>query len=568
MSYKKAVVQLANQGIVRIEGINEDEPSATSNMAGKSTVIEALLWCLFGRTLRGLKHESIVNRRFKENCFVSTTFTAEGTLYICRRNRRHKEFSNRLVLYRRDVLISSRHESNTQKRLESILDCDFESFVNSVVFGGFDGNRRQFALQTDAQQKRVFDSFLKFEKFELAQKRTKKILLDTKIKHHELQLKVATQHGNVSTTKREIQTIEKSQKTLAESVQRRLQRELRQVKKTIRTCKSSVKLHKREKQKLEKLKAKKSYLETKLKTIRNNIKDLSKDKNKQEKWIGKPCPACGRTIKLKTIKAILEHLKKEKLKLKMQEKSVVKLHTKIERRIRPYVKVVSALEKRLRILGIALERKKELVKTMEGNPQAPLSLELERAQVRYSKETSRLLAYEFEEQLLTNKIKDLEFWEKGFGNKGVKTLIVQEVLPAMNAKLKEYSNEIFQAGVELEFRTTKTSEEGSERELFHIHYRTRLNSANYIGESSGGRRRVDICVLLVFSWLSRMCNLLLVDELLDGLDDAGRETVLSILSRQRGTTIVISHNKEVKSKIGQVWTVRKTSGISTLEQNE
>ena len=160
----------------------------------------------------------------------------------------------------------------------------------------------------------------------------------------------------------------------------------------------------------------------------------------------------------------------------------------------------------------------------------------------------------------------MAFWEVGFGNRGVKTLIMKQLLPSLNQKLKEYGQEIFQSKVELEFRLNKKTKRGDNRELLHLHYQSKRNSPSYVGESSGGRRRVDICVLLVFAWLARVSNLLLVDELLDGLDDAGRESVLAILARQRGTILVISHERDLKSKIGKVWTVTKQDGASTLER--
>lgn len=559
MSYKHAVVQLAKQGVVRIEGINEDEPSANSNMAGKSTLMEALLWCLFGRTLRGLKHESVVNRKAKRNCFVSTTFTSNGTIYICRRNRRHKKYGNKLQLFRKDTLLSSRHGVDTQRRLEGILDVDFESFVNSTVFGGFDGQRKQFALQTDSQQKAVFDSFLKFEKFEIALARTKKVLVLAKEQHHELQLKVQAQHGLVSTVQGKIKTLKKSQKILGEDDKRELRKLVRR---TLGKAKGD-NLDEL-KQSTEKIIERKAGAESRMEAIQHQLRILTKKQLNKEQMMGKPCPACGRVVKEKTLTAVLKHLGRDKILLKLEKRVVVKVLKKLERRLYASRQKLKMLEKQKEGYQILIARKKELEKKLRVT-QAPFSEEIESAQVDYSKQLSRLLAYEFEEGLVKNKIKDLEFWDKGFGNKGVKTLIVKEVLPAMNKKLKEYSQEIFQSGVELEFKANKVNKSGDERELYHLHYRTRLNSNNYMGESSGGRRRVDICVLLVFAWLSRTCNLLLVDELLDGLDDAGRETVLSILSRQRGTVLVISHSKDLKSKIGQVWTVRKSNGTSTLE---
>src|SRR5271157_2519464 len=126
MSYRDRVtVPLAGQGIVRIEGKNEDDAGATSNMAGKSTIMEALLWCLFGRTLRGVKHGEIVNRKSKRGCKVSCSFTASGQDFNCTRYRKHQKHQNRLRLFRSGRLLSFRHQQDVQSKLGEILGCDF-----------------------------------------------------------------------------------------------------------------------------------------------------------------------------------------------------------------------------------------------------------------------------------------------------------------------------------------------------------------------------------------------------------------------------------------------------------
>lgn len=571
MSYRnKQVIQLAGQGIVRIEGINEDEQSADSNMAGKSTIVEALLWCLFGRTLRGLKHNQVVNRKAKKNCYVTTSFSIQGKLYLCRRYRKHREHGNRILLYRENVLISSRHESDTQTRLENILDCDYEGFVNSVVFGGFDsGTRKQFALQTDSQQKQILDSFLKFEKFEIALRRTKHELNSAKTKQHELVVKISNLSGSVQATRDRLGPLTRA----IEVGNRERNKERARIRNFLKQLVS--KLHrpseknlKQTESNVEKQIQRKAGAEEKLLGIQRQLRVLAKKRLHSSKLIGKPCPACGRKIKHSTLAALDKHFRLEKRKLRMEKEAAVKALAKIERRLLYGWKELKRLQEKQRLHENLLARKKQLEERLSALREAssnPFSEELEQASRQYSKQVSRLLAYGYEEQCLKRKIRDLEFWEKGFGNKGVKALIVRDTLPAMNAKLKEYAQEVFEGGVQLEFKPSKETKKGEERELFNLSYSTRRNANSYIAESSGGRRRVDICVLLVFAWLSRTCDILFCDELLDGLDASGRERVLSILSRERGTVFVVSHNRELKSRIGTVWTVRKKNGASRLE---
>ena len=48
-------------GLYFMQGINESEPQLEGNAAGKSTIWEALTWCIFGKTSRGLKAGDVSN---------------------------------------------------------------------------------------------------------------------------------------------------------------------------------------------------------------------------------------------------------------------------------------------------------------------------------------------------------------------------------------------------------------------------------------------------------------------------------------------------------------------------
>lgn len=57
-------------GLYFLQGINESEPRLGSNGAGKSTVWDALTWCLQGKTPRGLKAGDVCNWEAGKGCVV------------------------------------------------------------------------------------------------------------------------------------------------------------------------------------------------------------------------------------------------------------------------------------------------------------------------------------------------------------------------------------------------------------------------------------------------------------------------------------------------------------------
>lgn len=64
-------------GLYFMQGVNQAEPRLDANGSGKSTVWEALLWCLYGKTSRGLKAGDVCNWTAGKRCSVILTFEAE-----------------------------------------------------------------------------------------------------------------------------------------------------------------------------------------------------------------------------------------------------------------------------------------------------------------------------------------------------------------------------------------------------------------------------------------------------------------------------------------------------------
>jgi len=571
---QKQIVPLNKQGVILIEGVNLDEPSANSNMAGKSSLMEAILWCLYARTIRGLKHDSVVNRFSKTNCCVQLLFRTDNYDYRVCRYRLHELHRNRLFLWRGRHPLTYRHEKETQNKLESILGCDYESFVHTTIFGG----PRPFALLTDAEQKKILESFLHFEKFEIALRRTKQLLSKTLVKEHDHELRTVKLRADIQGIRDRLGSLSRADRVGKEESKREREKIERRLQE-LSTHRKRLREHELEKikrefeeagEKVEALVTKVAKASEKSETIHQHLKALYRSLRDGKGLIGKSCPTCGHYVTAKNVDQYLSHTRRHVRATKNKLRKIVVCLSKYERRLTYARKDLKRVQLKLRTHEedyIKYESsRRELQKRLdEGKGATPFAEEIQLLSKIYSRKVSKLLSYEKEAKVLKRRIEDLKFWEEGFGNHGVKALIVREALPAMNRKLKEYAQEIFHGTARLKFSPAKKDKKGNERELFNLQYRSRYGTSSYLGESSGGRKRVDICVLLVFSWLSTMCNLLLVDELLDGLDDTGRETVLDILSRLRGTILVISHKKELKSRIGRVWTVIKKHGASRLE---
>jgi DNA repair exonuclease SbcCD ATPase subunit len=557
---EKQTLSLTKEGIVRVEGKNLDDPSADSNMVGKSAILDAISWVLYKKTLRGVSGDEVIHRKSGENCRVAVCFESERAPYQAIRYRKHSLHRNGFRLLSGNPLhdISHRHGEETQKTLERILGCSFPVFVNSVVFGG----AKPFASLSDAEQKKVLESFLNFEQIDRALKITKGRLSANKERLQETQIEVERQKGKCHTSRANFAHALSDARQAArrrEDFQKNIDALYRRVSKLGKASRAGeIKERMARLNRSEQISTR-SYDQTsrRVDVLRDTLQRI-----KQDARYNATCSSCGQAIPRRFIKALRHKESITRRRLEHEQIRCDQLEEKAKEARRKLDAAKENLEEERRrdyqieILETRIQELKEM--------QSHIS-QKEPSVVSYSNSVQRLLRLDRKQAKLIRTIRGLKFWEVGFGNQGIKATIVREALPALNSKLQEYSSKIFGEDVHLKFLPAKTTKAGDERELFHVSYTAKRGGASYLAESTGGRRRVDICVLLVFAWFSRTCNLLLVDELLDGLDNTGRLSVLSILERLRGTVLVISHRKDIKNEIGKVWTVIKRNGQSTVE---
>lgn len=133
-------LNLASKGLNLLQGVNSDDTSANSNGAGKSSVVDALCWCLFGSTARGESGDSVVNRTAKKNCLVSVDVVDGSTTYRIARGRKHATLKNSstlemLPLGGAPVPLTKGTEKETQAEIVKVLGCTEDVFVASIYAG-------------------------------------------------------------------------------------------------------------------------------------------------------------------------------------------------------------------------------------------------------------------------------------------------------------------------------------------------------------------------------------------------------------------------------------------------
>ena len=146
-----------------------------SNGAGKSSLLDAMTWALFGQARK--RDEALVNLQSKA-AEVSFTFAYEKNVYrVIRSLARGKttilEFqiqqpaaSDQPAEWRP---LTERNLRDTQARIEQILRLDYDTFVNVSFF--LQGRADQFAQQPPTRRKEILGAILGLEAWEIYRER-------------------------------------------------------------------------------------------------------------------------------------------------------------------------------------------------------------------------------------------------------------------------------------------------------------------------------------------------------------------------------------------------------------
>lgn len=152
LSVKEAVVNFDSYGnLVRIVGKNFDSKPSGSNGAGKSTIIEAVMFALFGKTIRKTNDKSLKNYHTKGKCRV--VLTVNGDTVIERVKR-----APMLSVTVGDENCTQESIQATQKYLEQILNINHNVFLASIVFG--QSNSTDFLTASPEEKRAIIQNFL------------------------------------------------------------------------------------------------------------------------------------------------------------------------------------------------------------------------------------------------------------------------------------------------------------------------------------------------------------------------------------------------------------------------
>ena len=561
-------VDFDNQRLTLVLGENLDQggdDAGSRNGTGKTTLINALSYGLFGEALTKIRRENLVNKTNNKNMLVTLTFEKDGVKYRIERGRRPNTLRYFINDSEQEITDESQGDSRmTQAAINHMLGLSHSMFKHILALNTY---TEPFLSMSANEQKDIIEQLLGItllsEKAELLKDKIRISKEDMAMENARLEgLKMSNEKiketiNSLSNKEKIWNTqknldIEKLKKSITELEAVNIEQELEAHQQLEEWTKFS--------NELKQLQKDKNSLEMTLlqsdKTVNKVGQDLDKLHDKAT------CYACGQELhndKFCEIQRKLEEEYGDAVNYSMSivdeiaviEEAIKLLGTQAQRPETFYNTVKEAYEHRQ-----YLETYKSTLKNKEAeqNPYVDQITELstEALQELDWSEVNRLQTLkdhqEFLLKLLTNKDsfirKKIIDQNLAFLNNRLTHYLTALGLPHTVVFKNDLSVEITMLGQDLDFDNLSRGE------------RNRL----ILGLSFAFRD--------VWESLYQDINLLFIDELIDsGLDTAGVESSLAILkrmSRERGKSIyLISHKDELMGRVNNTLKVIKENGFTS-----
>lgn len=531
------------------------------NGAGKSTVLDAICFGLFGKSFRNINKPQLINSNNNKDLLVEIELTTKNKNYLIRRGMKPNVFE----IWSDDILINQTASAKDyQEYIEkNILSLNFKSFTQLVVLGT--SNFTPFMRLPLATRREIIEELLDINIFSKMN-----IVLREKIQANKDSITTISNNISIEREKLKIQE-ENLSKIKSQSKQK-----INLIKQNVdNTTKEIEDISNREKECYDKIQKCKlaiddsisEYykvsikLQTKHKEIMRQIKSNQELVEKNSK-----CPTCDSIF---DDKFKLDYNKNTSIVLDTQAKKLRVLDDnikKIEAKLNEQDKIRKDLHSsELQLYGLRqLKKTKEtyltsLISEMSNNPDTNMEAEIE---FQLKDIQNKLLSLENEK---IEEYKQKEFLMYGYQllkDTGIKTKIINQYLPIINKWMNHYLTV-------LDFYSTFNLTENFEEKIMN----RQQEGFTYWNFSEGEREKIDWAILFSFREIAKMknslsTNLLFLDEILDSsLDHASMEELLKLIQGLTNTTVYVISPKldSLADKFDIVYRYKKVNNFAIRE---
>jgi DNA repair exonuclease SbcCD ATPase subunit len=566
-------VDFSKEALTLVLGENVDlggDDSGSRNGTGKTTMINALSYALYGQALTNIKKENLINKTNGKGMLVTVEFDVNGKAFRIERGRKPnvlRMFVNNEEQKTKDDDDAQGDSRETQKSIEQLLGMSHTMFKHLVALNTY---TEPFLSMKAAEQREVIEQLLGIT---LLSEKAEKLKIEVKTTKDSIQIETYKIEG-IKTANENVQKSINSLQIKSNAWESKKDSDLESLGKAILQLESvdieaelagheAIKTWLENSNKLKDLNRQKATLES---ALIQAEKAQTKYTRELESLANKTCHACEQALhdhKHEELTAVAQghvaeataYLTKVSLDFEKILKDIESIGEVGRRPETFYETEGEALGHKNNL--ISLERSLE-AKAVEINPYEEQIIELNRTAIQeINWDTVNALSklkdhQEFLLKLLTNK------------DSFIRKKIIDQNLAYLNKRLSHYINKmglphqvVFQNDLNVEI-----TQLGQDLDFDNL--------------SRGERNRLILSLSWAFRdvWenLYQHINLLFIDELIDaGMDSAGVESGLAVLkkmARERNKNIfLISHKDELIGRVNNVLKVIKENGFTSYSNN-
>ena len=510
------------------------------NGEGKSTILDALCFSLFGKPFRNINKGQLVNSINQKKCLVTVEFTINKRKYKVIRGIKPNIFE---IWCDGEMVNQDAASRDYQKVLEQqILKLNYKTFTQVVILGS--ASFVPFMQLSSAQRRDVIEDILDIRIFSTMNQLLKEKAQETKDAIVRVENQIKNSKDKVESQQTIIKTINEAKTesinnilskisaNTAEILQAESQIEF--IVSEINTLKASIANKEAITEDIDKAKSIKSKLLQKIETCEHHSEFFDEHD---------VCPSCNQDIaeeyKANIVKDLNEKMLDNNSKISELETILTNLNANLSK--------INKVAEQITDKNIELSTKNSTV-TLLNKQNKELDSETQRVKSDTSNldeektklkdlakdaldkiaEKNLLLEHRSMEEVASILLKDT----------GIKTAIIREYLPAMNKLINKYL-QAMDAYIHFEL-------DESFNEIVKSRYRDTFTYASF---SEGEKMRIDLAILFTWRQIAKMknsvnTNLLLLDEIFDSsLDAAGTDYFLNLMNQlgEHSNVFVISH---------------------------
>jgi DNA repair exonuclease SbcCD ATPase subunit len=514
------------------------------NGAGKSTILDAICFCLFNKPFRSINKPQLMNSINGKNLVVELEFSIGPKNYKIVRGIKPGIFE----IYVNDILLNQDAASKDyQKYLEDgILKLNYKSFTQIVILGSASftpfmqlplGHRREIIEDIlDIQIFTVMNSVLKDKNAELKNQITS---IDTQIEIGKNKVKMQQQY---------IATLENDKQKKVEDVQKRIletSAEISQLNASVNTERETESNLKSSISDAKEKRNKRTEMGSLLRKLSERI--TAQETQVQFYHDNDTCPTCSQSLdnevksdaiqshthKIDEITTAIESLNTQLTDIENRLAEIDTIEEKISEHQSNIIKINSSIiANQNYIQKLQEDLSSSSTETTDINGEKVKLKTLAKEVVAYADEKSKVSEEKHYLDIASILLKDT----------GIKTKIIRQYLPVINKLVNKYL-------VAMDFFCHFELDETFNEKIKSRH----RDEFSYASFSEGEKQRIDLA--LVFTWrtIAKMkncasTNLLLLDEVFDSsLDANGTDYVMNLINTLGDETnvFVISHKGDL-----------------------